>query len=186
VSIDSLLGAFIAPLEREGIEYAIAGSVASIAYGEPRMTMDIDLVAALGPNAMPSLARAFPESRFYLPPGRVIVEECSRASGGHFNVIDQQTGLKADFYVAQRDPLQSFAIERRRRIELGEFSAWLAPPEYVIVRKLESWREGGSAKHVRDIRGMLEGSVEVDRGLVQTLATERGLDEFWRQVQQGR
>lgn len=186
MSVDSLLGAFIAPLEREGIDYAIAGSVASIAYGEPRMTMDIDLVAALGSNALTALARAFPDVRFYLPPGRVIAEQCSRAVGGHFNVIDQQTGLKADFYVAQRDPLQQFAIEHRRRLELGEFSAWLAPPEYVIVRKLESWREGGSAKHVRDIRGMLAGLVQIDRSLVDALARERGLDEPWRQVQQGR
>ncbi|MFM9169971.1 MAG: hypothetical protein ACKOTD_07605, partial [Phycisphaerales bacterium] len=58
MAIDSLIGAFVGPLEREGIEYAIAGSVASIAYGEPRMTMDIDMVAALGRDAMPRLLRA--------------------------------------------------------------------------------------------------------------------------------
>jgi len=34
----------------------------------------------------------------------------------------------------------------------------LAPPEYVIVRKLEYFREGGSDKHLRDIRGMLNVS----------------------------
>ena len=186
MSVDSLLAAFIAPLERERIDYAIAGSVASIAYGEPRMTMDIDLVAALGSGAMVTLARAFPETRFYLPPHRVVIEECSRATGGHFNVIDHETGLKADFYVARDDPLQAFAIKRRRRVELGECAAWLAPPEYVIVRKLESWREGGSSKHVRDIRGMLEGTAGVDRALIEALAHERGLDELWRQAQRGR
>lgn len=31
----------------------------------------------------------------------------------------------------------------------------LAPPEYVIVRKLQYFREGGSEKHLRDIRSML-------------------------------
>ncbi len=149
------------------------------------MTMDIDLVAALGPSSTVSLARAFPEARFYLPPHRVVIEECSRAAGGHFNVIDHETGLKADFYVARDDPLQAFAIDRRRRIELGEFAAWLAPPEYVIIRKLESWREGGSAKHVRDIRGMLAGTAGLDRALLEALAHERGLDELWRQVQRG-
>ncbi len=31
----------------------------------------------------------------------------------------------------------------------------LAPPEYVIVRKLQFFREGGSQKHLRDISRML-------------------------------
>jgi len=34
-------------LDRLGIEYAIVGSFASIAYGEPRFTRDIDILIAL-------------------------------------------------------------------------------------------------------------------------------------------
>jgi hypothetical protein len=34
-------------------------------------------------------------------------------------------------------------------------SITIAPPEYVILRKLEYFREGGSDKHLRDIRAML-------------------------------
>jgi len=34
--------------------------------------------------------------------------------------------------------------------EAGRFR--VAAPEYVIVRKLEFFREGGSEKHLRDIR----------------------------------
>jgi predicted nucleotidyltransferase len=33
-------------LDRLGIEYAIVGSFASIAYGEPRFTRDIDILIA--------------------------------------------------------------------------------------------------------------------------------------------
>jgi hypothetical protein len=183
VSVTSLIAAFVVPLEEAGIEYAIAGSVASSAYGEPRMTMDIDMVAALGPDAMVRLLVAYPEPRFYLPPPEVVREECRRASGGHFNAIDTETGLKADFYVGREDPLQRFALRERRRIELGEFGAWIAPPEYVIVRKLESWREGGSAKHVRDIRGMLIGTERIDRTLIDAMARERGLGDLWREAQ---
>jgi len=40
-------------------------------------------------------------------------------------------------------------------------SITLAPPEYVIVRKLEYYREGGSEKHLRDIRAMLAVSGEL-------------------------
>ena len=37
----------------------------------------------------------------------------------------------------------------------------VAPPEYVVVRKLEFYREGRSAKHLRDIRSMLAVSPEL-------------------------
>ncbi len=37
---------------------------------------------------------------------------------------------------------------------------WIAPPEYVILRKLEYYREGGSQKHLDDIIGILDISPE--------------------------
>lgn len=36
-------------LERLGIPYFVTGSTASIVYGEPRLTNDIDIVAAVEP-----------------------------------------------------------------------------------------------------------------------------------------
>lgn len=35
--------AFIRILHEAGVSYMVTGSVASIAYGEPRMTLDVDL-----------------------------------------------------------------------------------------------------------------------------------------------
>ncbi|MCX5896295.1 MAG: hypothetical protein NTZ51_10755 [Proteobacteria bacterium] len=37
---------------------------------------------------------------------------------------------------------------------------WFAPVEYVILRKLEYYREGGSDKHLRDISSILSVSAE--------------------------
>ena len=48
----------------------------------------------------------------------------------------------------------------------GATPVWLAPPEFVIVQKLEFFREGGSEKDLRDIRGML-AVTEVDRELIE-------------------
>lgn len=36
----------------------------------------------------------------------------------------------------------------------------VAPPGYVIFRKFEYYREGGSEKHLRDVRAMLAVSME--------------------------
>ncbi|MBN2144927.1 MAG: hypothetical protein JW774_09915 [Candidatus Aureabacteria bacterium] len=42
-----LIGVFVLPMEKGGIEYMITGSVAAIFYGHPRLTHDIDLVLHL-------------------------------------------------------------------------------------------------------------------------------------------
>ena len=38
---------FTGPLEETGIVYMVGGSVASMVYGEPRLTNDIDIVVDL-------------------------------------------------------------------------------------------------------------------------------------------
>jgi hypothetical protein len=59
----------------------------------------------------------------------------------------------------------------------------LAPPEYVIVRKLEFYREGGSDKHLRDIRAMLKISGEkIDRGVIEEWVNRQGMKEEWDEV----
>jgi hypothetical protein len=56
-------------------------------------------------------------------------------------------------YVAGKDAITSWALRQRRAVALGDSVVWVAPLEYVIIGKF--YREGGSAKHLRDIRGML-------------------------------
>jgi hypothetical protein len=59
----------------------------------------------------------------------------------------------------------------------------MAPIEYVILRKLEYFREGGSEKHVRDIRGMLEvSSAQIDRPFLDQWISRLDLAEAWAKV----
>ena len=59
----------------------------------------------------------------------------------------------------------------------------IAPPEYVIVRKLEYFREGHSEKHLRDIRAMLAVSGEqLDRATLNEWIQRQGLESEWRQA----
>jgi hypothetical protein len=108
--------------------------------------------------------------------------ECARDARGHFNLIHHETGMKADVYQAARDALHRFGLAHRRRIPLGSGQLWLAPPEYVILRKLEFWREAGSEKPLRDVRAMLAADLALDRAFLETELHRRGLDEAWRAV----
>jgi hypothetical protein len=173
---------FVARLEATGLPYMVTGSVASMTYGEPRLTLDLDLVIELQADRAGALLAAFPESEFYRPPIEVVRLECSRESRGHFNVIHHETGAKADVYLAARDELHKWGLAHRRRLRLGEGTIALAPPEYVILRKLEFFREGRSEKHIRDVRGMLAADLPLDHAFLKAELRRRGLEAEWRLV----
>ncbi len=179
-----LLELFVAPLEQIEIRYFVTGSIASTMYGEPRATHDIDLVIALAEAQIGSLADAYAEDSFYVPPPEVLRTEVLRANRGHFNIIHHASGLKADFYLAGRDDaLHAWAFSNTRVYEIDKLCLQLAPPEYVITRKLEFLREGGSEKHLNDIRAMLRISAElIDREELERLISERGLQREWVEI----
>ena len=62
---------FLRPLNRLGLRYIVSGGVASILYGEPRFTNDVDLVVFLRHEDIRRLAEAFPApTTTHLPLGR--------------------------------------------------------------------------------------------------------------------
>lgn len=147
---------FTGELDRLGLKYFVTGSVAGMMHGEPRLTMDVDLVLFLPKSSIPAFMDVFDGARFYCLPREVIMHETGRAQRGHFYLIHHETGFKADVYLAGRDSLHAWAFTCHRQISLGQDSLWIAPSEYVIVRKLEFYDEGRSEKHLRDIAAIME------------------------------
>lgn len=168
-------------LNATAVQWMTTGSIAAMTYGEYRVTNDIDLVLILDEASVSELTNAFPLQEFYCPPAEVLREEAARPERGHFNLIHHDTAFKADIYLGGSDPLTRWALERRRKVPLGDSVLWVAPPEYVIIGKLEFYREGGSEKHIRDIRGML-ATTEVDHAFLEGEIGARGLAGAWRHV----
>lgn len=179
-----LFALFVRPLHRAEWRYMVSGSLASTHYGEPRLTMDVDLVVHIGERETAALTTLFPADNFYLPPPEVLAGEIARPTRGHFNVIHFASGQKADFYPSRRHPYWQWAFDHRRWARVGDDDVWFAPPEYVILWKLEFFREGGGDKHLRDIRGMLLVSgASIDRPMLERVCGELGLTDHWRQAQ---
>jgi hypothetical protein len=174
---------FVRPLNQLGVRYMVSGSVAAILYGEPRLTHGVDFVVFLRHEEIARLREVFPGPEFHVPLPDVIRAEISRERKGHFNIIHADTGFKADFYTAGHDELHSWGFRRiRRMLYRGEAIA-AAPPEYVILRKLEYFREGGSDKHLRDIRSMLAVSGDqIDRVELDQWVLRQGLEKEWNRV----
>jgi hypothetical protein len=170
---------FVTPLEAAGIHYMITGSVASSIYGEPRNTLDIDLVVLLQANQIPLLPQLFPEEDFYLPPSDVIAIESRREAHGHFNIIHHHTGLKADIYLSRNHPSLPWALKNARRIKTPSYEVTIAPPEYVILHKLEFYRESGHQRHLRDIAGMIEQQ-DLDYDFLDSSIKSLNLQPQWQ------
>lgn len=176
---------FAAPLNAAGVSYMVTGATAAILYGAPRLTNDLDLVVELTIKQIDGLLGMFREAEFYTPPSDVIAVECRRSNRGHFNVIHHDTGYKADVYIAGADPLHAWGLAQRRPQQFDAGVLWLAPPEYVIVRKLEYHREGGSSKHTQDIRAILATSgAELDYAFLDRETSARGLADPWNALRQ--
>jgi hypothetical protein len=175
---------FTRPLEQAGINYMVTGSVVSMLYGIPRFTHDVDLVLELPPHNIDGITKAFPLCDFYCPPPEVLQIESRRSRRGHFNIIHHKTGFKADMYIHRDDDLQAWGLARKKLMEISAASRmWTAPPEYVILRKLEYYREGLQEKHVHDIEGMLEVSGDsIDMDVVSDWADRLGIQDQLKRV----
>ncbi|HEX5647556.1 MAG TPA: hypothetical protein VFX56_11345 [Nitrospira sp.] len=169
--------------ERLEIPYLITGSVASMAYGEPRLTNDIDLVAAVEGRHVPALLQAFPSPTFYLS------EEGMREAIRYqrqFNIIHPGSGLKVDVVVRKDTPFDRSRFTRIRSLHPTEhYTAAFASPEDVIIKKMEYYQAGGSDKHLRDITGMLTISgPEIDQAYIAEWADRLGLRRIWDMIQE--
>ncbi len=172
---------FIQKLNALDVRHMVSGSVAAIFYGEPRLTNDVDIIVFLRREDAGRLVKAFPPEEFYCPPLEIIESERVRDQRGHFNLIHHETGFKADMYMAGRDELHEWGLSRAAKVDIEGCQVVFAPPEYVIVRKLQFFREGGSPKHLRDIGRMLIGlGDEWNRGELIGMIQKHRLQEEWQ------
>lgn len=140
-------------LEELDIPYMITGSVASMAYGEPRLTLDMDVVVDLSPPKAEELCGKF-GGDFYKDLDSILDAIQQK---GHFNIIHMPSGSKIDFYQLKDDLLNRQMFNGRRQESFREDKpAFFSRPEDVIINKLIFYKEGQSEKHLRDIKGMLQ------------------------------
>ncbi len=178
-----LLGYLVRCLEKINIPYFVTGAIACIAYGEPRLTNDIDIVADMNDKHIAQLKECFPEGEFYLDP-EAIREAVRRRH--QFNIIHPASGLKIDVMISKRDAFDKSRFSRIKRMRpLEDTEANFASPEDVIIKKMEYYNEGSSEKHIRDIMGMLKISGEmIDQEYISLWAKRLSLEDIWRAIQE--
>ncbi|OGD10433.1 MAG: hypothetical protein A2Y86_08925 [Candidatus Aminicenantes bacterium RBG_13_62_12] len=178
-----LLGYLVRCLEKLDIPYFITGAVACIAYGEPRLTNDIDIVADIGEEHIAPLKECFPAEEYYLD-SDAIREAIQRKF--QFNIIHPASGLKVDVMLPKQDAFDRSRFARVKRMRpLEDTEANFASPEDVIIKKMEYYKEGSSEKHIRDILGMMKISGEmIDLEYISSWVKRLNLDGIWQSIQE--
>lgn len=168
-------------LEAAKVEYMVVGSIASIIYGEPRLTAAMDLVVEIPLSLVARFEQMFPSPAYYTPPVEVIAQEV--VNRRQFNVMDIQSGLKIDFIIRRADSHSIEEFSRRRRVSfLPGFDVFIAAPEDVILKKLLYFREGRSQKHLADIRSVL-ALTPLDSSYIARWVAALGLDREWAELE---
>lgn len=154
----TILTPVVEAFERIGITYYIGGSVAAVAYGLGRSTLDVDVVADITPAQVKPLADAL-RDQFYLD--EQAIQDAIRHHAS-FNLIHLTSPYKVDVFLRKTRPFDAEAARRVRRETLDEDDTApafnVASPEDLILAKLEWYRLGGgiSDRQWTDILGVMK------------------------------
>ena len=165
-------------LDGLGIRHTVGGSIAASFAGEPRSTVDIDIVAAIEePHVDPLVAALAPE--FYVDTEALRRAVRARSST---NLIHQSTQLKVDLFIAGGTPLDAQQLARRLEVDLGDGRRLhVHPPEDILLQKLRWFRLGGevSDRQWRDVRAIVRVQGErLDWGYLREHAGTLGVADL--------
>jgi hypothetical protein len=163
------------------IPYFITGSIASMAYGEPRLTNDIDVIADIALNHTAGIKKWFPEPDFYLSEDD-IKDAIKRRR--QFNIIHPASGLKIDIIIKENTPFDASRFKRIVKLQpIKDITASFSSPEDIIIKKMDFYNQGGSEKHLRDIASILKISGDsLDLKYIEEWADNLKLRDIWETV----
>lgn len=181
MSQQELLKTVVTRLDQLAVPYMLTGSVASSLHGEPRSSHDIDLVVDLSSQRIDSIVAAFPAPRFFLNRASVLEAVRNRRM---FNLLDQETGDKVDFWLMTDSAFDASRFSRRVSVPYEDVSVTLSSPEDTIIAKLR-WAKlsGGSERQLQDALRVYElQCARLDGTYIEKWVRELQVEELWRQL----
>lgn len=168
---------FVEAMEKLGVEYMITGSYAMSAFGEIRMTKDIDVVIQLSSVETKRFFDLF-QDKYYLSETSIrrAVERKSM-----FNIVSLEHGGKIDCIIHKDSDFARSSFSRRCRQTVAGIEFWNTTLEDLIVAKLDWARETYSEMQIRDIAKLTES--EYDSEYVNGWIKRLRLNGIWSEVE---
>jgi hypothetical protein len=168
-------------LESLGIVCTVGGSIAASFAGEPRSTIDIDIVVQLELDRVPDVVAALGDD-FYLDEHALERAIRQRSST---NLIHHATQLKVDLFVAGGTPLDAQQLARRLTVSVGGGVLPIHPPEDILLQKLRWFRAGGevSDRRWRDVLAIVRvQGTHLDTDYLRANASALGVEDLLARV----
>ncbi|HVI09668.1 MAG TPA: hypothetical protein VND65_15370 [Candidatus Binatia bacterium] len=167
-------------LDDAGIAYMLTGSFASVYYGSPRSTQDIDIVISAGAQELQDFLARLPGEDYYAEPAAALEAHRNESL---FNVIDIKTGWKIDLIIRKSRAFSRGEFSRRLKVDYQGTSLFIATAEDLIVAKLEWAKLGESERQISDAAAILQlrGSL-LDRAYIEKWVDGLGLIEQWKRL----
>jgi hypothetical protein len=177
----ALLRELVGLLGTLGIPYMVVGSFASSVHGEPRTTLDLDLVIDPTGPKLESLLQQLPADRYYVD------AEAARDARKHrsmFNVIHLPSGWKLDLIIQRGRPFSVEELRRREKKTLRGVDVDMATAEDTVIAKLEWSKAGNSERQLSDAAAILRlRGPALDIAYIERWVDELELREQWARAQ---
>ncbi len=168
---------FITRMDRLGVEYMVTGSYAMSAYGEIRMTKDIDIVVQLGQNQAHSFFELFKDDYYVSETSvRRAIDQC-----GMFNIINLAHAGKIDCIIRNDSDFARTSFSRRYKETVAGIDFWTTTREDLIVSKLNWAKDTHSEMQIRDVANLTKS--EYDAEYVRDWVGSLGLQSVWAEVE---
>lgn len=169
----------IKALNNAHIPYMISGSIGSSFHGQPRATNDADIV--IDPTKEQVLG--FVDA---LGPDCYVSKEAAMGAlknNSMFNVIDIESGAKADLIIRKKRPFSQQEFTRRTSAKFLGVDTCFLSPEDSILSKLE-WSKGRQSEiQFKDALGVFIAQKEnLDFEYLKHWAKELGIEDALKQL----
>lgn len=178
ISMIETLRDFVEKANSLGLEYMITGSYAMSAYGEIRMTRDIDIVIQLNEEEIENFVAAF-DGDYYISKDSVLRAIRSRSM---FNIINQAHGGKIDCIIQKDTAFARESFSRRFKVSVLDIEFWATTKEDLMLAKLMWAKDTRSEMQIRDIANLTES--EYDSEYVNKWLVNMDLADIWAVVEQ--
>jgi hypothetical protein len=188
LKFDEFVRLIIDMLTAGGIEYAVGGGLAVWAWGEARLTQDVDIVVHLKDAQIEPLSEALLQQRLAVPPD--IMRDLIADPKGDLaiNAIDGYSGFKAELFpLRERDDFRRVVLQRKQWADIGPDygEMYVLSPEDLILYKVQYFAISRQTKHIRDIGSILDRT-DVEMPYILDWLNRWNLLPEWEKIQSSR